>query len=128
MKREAMAVMRTPCEHCTRGENTCAPFSHTELKAVLKTLKSKKSPGPDLVTNDMLKQLSRKAEDALLNLINRTWRTGVTPPSWRVAILCPIAKKGKPLEEPGSYRPIALTSCVAKCAERLVCGRLQPVR
>ena len=46
------------------------------------------------------------------------------PTSWKTAIIIPVPKPGKVLSDPGSYRPIALTSCLCKTMERLVNSRL----
>ena len=43
---------------------------------------------------------------------------------WRQAVTVPIPKAGKNLKKVPSYRPIALTSHIAKIAERLVLARL----
>ena len=45
------------------------------------------------------------------------------PASWR-AILVLILKKGKPASQIDSFRPVSLTSCVAKTMERMVASRL----
>ena len=46
------------------------------------------------------------------------------PTSWKTAIIIPVPKPGKVLSDPGSYRPIALTSCLCKTMERMVNSRL----
>ena len=46
------------------------------------------------------------------------------PTTWRTAIFIPVSKPGKVLSDPGSYRPIALTSCLCKTMERMVNSRL----
>ena len=61
----------------------------------------------------------------MLALINRSWSEGAVPSPWRIAEIVAIPKKGKPLTEPSSYRPISLLSCVGELAERLVQQRLQ---
>ena len=38
--------------------------------------------------------------------------------------MTPILKKGKPADKPHSYRPISLTSCLGKVAERMINSRL----
>ena len=103
----------------------CAPFSPAELTAALRKIKNKKSPGPDGIPNDLLKQLSRTAELHLLNLINKSWTDAYTPAAWRTAEIVAIPKKGKPPSETGSYRPISLLSSISKLAERMVQARLQ---
>ena len=63
-------------------------------------------------------------EDRLLHLTNESWRRGCCPYQWRSAIIVPIRKKGKPASQPSSYRPVALTSVIAKTVERMVHSRL----
>ena len=47
------------------------------------------------------------------------------PTSWKKAVIIPIEKPKKPGDEMGSYRPISLTSIIAKTMERMVATRLQ---
>ena len=99
-------------------------LTKAELEKALKMLKLRKAPGPDRVHNEMLKNVGDKAKSALLILFNKTWRSGVIPKAWKVAIITPILKKGKPADQPKSYRPISQTSCLGKVAERMVNKRL----
>ncbi|KAL8621712.1 hypothetical protein ACOMHN_061847 [Nucella lapillus] len=98
------------------------PFKLKELEAV-KSLKDN-SPGPDKVSNEMLKHLGTKAKTKLLALFNNSWKTGHVPQSWREAEMVPIQKKGKDKARADSYRPISLTSCVGKLLERMINSRL----
>ena len=100
------------------------PFNLAELNTALKRLKNNKVPGSDNIKNELLKNLGGKGKLVLLSLINRTWREGYLPSSWRTAIICPILKKDKPSGLPQSYRPISLTSCMSKVAERMINNRL----
>ena len=99
-------------------------FTMSELKRALRKLKNHKSPGPDRIHNEMLKNLGPTGRQAILCLINMSWRTGDIPKVWRNAILSPILKKGKPQDDLNSYRPISITSCLGKLSERMVNGRL----
>ena len=99
-------------------------FTATELDQSLKKCKMKKAPGPDKVANDMLVQLSSYGKEYLLKLVNKTWKTGKLPEIWKTATVIPILKNGKPKEDPSSYRPISLTSCICKVAERMINARL----
>ena len=100
------------------------PFNMKEFEEALKTLKDKKSPGPDKVTNEMLEHLGTRAKSRLLALFNNSWKTGHVPQSWREADMVPIHKKGKDRAKADSYRPISLTSCVGKLMERMINTRL----
>ena len=99
-------------------------FSLSELNNSLKKCKLKKAPGPDQISNEMLVHLSQTGKNILLATINCTWKTGKLPKSWKTAHVSPIPKKGKPKEKVSSYRPISLTSCISKLAERMINTRL----
>ena len=99
-------------------------FTIQELNFALKKLKQRKSPGPDHIHNEMLMHLGQEGKKALLHLINMTWNKGTIPKPWRNAHIVPILKKGKDPKVPKSYRPISLSSCVGKVAERMVNRRL----
>ena len=50
-----------------------------ELEAEIRTLKPKKAPGPDIVTNDMILYLGPSAKEAILALFNKSWKSGTVP-------------------------------------------------
>ena len=85
---------------------------------------SSKSPGPDNIPTQFLKAITSKKLHKLLDFYNYLWESGF-PHQWRTAIVVPILKMGKPAAETGSYRPIALTSCVCKVMERMANARLR---
>ena len=99
-------------------------FTISELLRAIKKLKTRKSPGPDKIHNEMLMHLSLKGKEILLRLVNLSWKTSTIPTSWKNAILTPILKKNKPPDDLKSYRPISLLSCIGKIAERMINSRL----
>lgn len=101
-----------------------SPFTKQELEDVLRQLPVRKSPGPDSIHNEMLQRIGNKGKAYLLRLINLTWEDGQLPTSWKTATVIPILKAGKETKDPNSYRPISLTSCIGKVAERMVNKRL----
>ena len=84
-------------------EHINCPFNTKEFEEALKTLKDKKSPGPDKITNEMLEHLGTKAKSKLLGIFNNSWKTGHVPQSWREADMVPIHKKGK---RPSKFRQL----------------------
>ena len=100
------------------------PFTPEELEQAIHNLKTKKSPGPDKVHNEMIKNLGQVGKQTLLDIINQTWKKGQLPKMWKNAYVVPILKKDKDPRNPESYRPISLTSCIGKVAERMVNRRL----
>ena len=99
-------------------------FSMQELNTATRKAAARKAPGPDEVCNEMISHMGHLAKQKLLLFINRTWKEGKLPATWRTARVTPLLKKGKPAGLPQSYRPISLTSCLGKVAERMVNNRL----
>ena len=108
----------------TTPEIFSSDLTPAELNKAIGLLKTRKSPGPDKVHNEMIKNLSEKGKSALLVLFNKTWRSGKLPKAWKTATITPILKKGKAADQPKSYRPISQTSCIGKVAERIINRRL----
>ena len=95
-----------------------------ELNSAIRNLKPKKAPGPDGVSNDMLKHLGPIARKMLLEIFNCSWNKGPVPEVWKTAHLVPVLKKARDKTNPSSYRPISLLSCVGKLMERVITRRL----
>ena len=100
------------------------PLTSRELNIAVRQLKKGKSPGPDKIHYEMLQNLGSKGMAMVLNLFNRTWKDGCLPKAWKLATITPILKKGKTANNPKSFRPISLTSCLGKLCERIMNSRL----
>lgn len=100
-----------------------APLTLQELNRVLSAGK-KTAVGQDRIHYSMLAHLSPGSVKALLFFFNKIWDTGTIPKSWKNAIIVPFLKAGKPRTSATSYRPIALTSCLAKSYESVINARL----
>ena len=86
-------------------------FTLHELKQAIKISRDT-SPGIDTVHYQLLKHLPGDSLLLLLYIFNHIWLTQDFPTSWKTAIIISVPKPGKVLSDPGSYRPIALTSCL----------------
>ncbi|KAF0287890.1 RNA-directed DNA polymerase from mobile element jockey [Amphibalanus amphitrite] len=126
-KAELRTLNGRECQCGGARSGVCSPFSLQELEAQLPNMKCRKAPGPDDICAEHLRHLGPVAKAALLRLMNQTWASGLTPSAWRRATIVPIPKAGKDPKLTSSHRPIALTSHLAKLAERLVAARLTHV-
>ena len=97
--------------------------SLAELDGVIKSLKEGASPGEDGIQNEFLKALPSKAKEKLVDLVNLSIVEGL-PDAWKSASITMIPKKENKSSSPADYRPISLTSCVGKLAERIIKNRL----
>jgi hypothetical protein len=90
----------------------------------IKALNIKNSPGPDLVTPKMLKELPRKGLIPLLYIFNGILRTQYWPRVLKTVEIIVIPKPGKDLIDPTSYRPVSLLSTISKVLERLLANKI----
>ena len=61
----------------------------------------------------------------LLEVCNNAWREGKFPTPWKIALINPIVKPGKPPEDPVSYRPISVLPTMGKIFEQMILRRLE---
>ena len=109
------------------NDKTCSSFNMNEMDTAIRKMKSKGAAGPDNVPPSFLKSLGPNAKKELLTIFNMSFRRSVCPQSWRRAVIVPILKAGKPPSDLASFRPISLTSCIAKLFERMIGERLYQV-
>lgn len=88
------------------------------LKAI-SSLKNSTSPGPDGVTVQFLKRTSLTIAPLISYLMNRSLTEGKVPAILKKAHVVPIYKGGD-RSHPFNYRPISLTSTIAKVMEKIV--------
>ena len=90
-----------------------------ELERVVKEANNK-AAGEDDIPYEMVKNLGPKSREMLLYIYNRCWDSEGIPNKWRTAIIKPLLKEGKDPKLTVSYRPISLTSCLAKPLEKIL--------
>ena len=98
-------------------------FSMQELNHCL-SLITESSPVLDKITYSMLKHLHHNMTRMILYTFNRIYQDNIYPDRWKTAIIVPILKLGKDLQESSNYRPISLTSCLSKPLEKMINIRL----
>ena len=94
------------------------------IHEILKKKKSK-ATGPDKISYIALKHAPPCLFMALGNLFTVSARTGYVPKQWKRAYTIFIPKPGKDPHLTNNYRPITLTSCIAKLCETALGHRLQ---
>lgn len=96
------------------------PISINEMLHAIEDLKSKSSPGKDMISNDIIKRLPYSAKETLRNIFNDLIKLQQFPKDWSnyITILIP-----KP--ENKGFRPIALASNILKLLERIIKNRLE---
>lgn len=99
------------------------PTYAEEINLIVGSLKSKKSPGIDGWSAELIKHICPVISYVLTHIVNLSMQTGVFPDKLKNALVVPIFKKGDP-KLPGNYRPISLLPVVAKVVEKVIKKRL----
>ena len=79
--------------------------------------------GLDRLQPRMLRELADVVARPLSIIFRQSWLTGDVAVDWKLANVTPIFKKGRK-DDPGSYRPISLTSVSGKVMEGITSGTI----
>ncbi|KFQ84226.1 hypothetical protein N337_02090, partial [Phoenicopterus ruber ruber] len=86
---------------------------------LLQHLDTHKSMEPDGIHPRVLRELAETLTKPLSIAYQQSWLTREVPVDWRLANVILIYKKGRK-EDPGSYRPVSLTSVLGKVMEQII--------
>ncbi len=99
------------------------PITLDELKLGSKILKYGKSPGMDIIINEMLRPLVELYPELILKLFNEILSNIWIKKDWILSIITALHKKG-PKDNPNNYRGIALMSCMIKLFLSIINNRV----
>ena len=114
------------CElNMTSSDDPIVTVEEWEVTRIFRSLKTNKSCGPDNVSGRVLKACHYHLSELYCCIFNMSLVLHKIPISWKDSKIVPVPKKGK-VNEMNDLRPVALTSILMKCLERLVFARLKP--
>ena len=99
-------------------------FCFEEVQQAIKKLSNGKSAGADRVFPGFNKYAPRCLVELFTDFFNSNLASGTVPNDWSLSIICPIYKKGPPLD-PNNYRGISLINCIGKIFASIITARLQ---
>ena len=100
------------------------PFTEEEYAKAKSTLKQGKSPGPDNIPPEVLKNCG--LDDIVLEICNMALMKNNKPEQWSLSNIIPVPKKGN-LSNADNYRGISLTCITAKLYNRMILNRIRSV-
>lgn len=103
------------------------PFSPAEVLHFINTFLLKKTPGIDLITAEVARQLPKTALIHLTHILNSILRLSYFPIQWKISLIILIPKPGKPPDTPSSYRPISLLPFFVKLCEKMILKRISKI-
>ena len=95
------------------------------MRKVFKSLNVNKAHGPDNVSPKLLKVCYEQLAVPFTEIFNLSLKQHKSPVIWKTSEIVPVPKKQK-VKELNDLRPVALTSILVKCLERLVLSMLLP--
>ncbi|KAJ8710014.1 hypothetical protein PYW07_009380 [Mythimna separata] len=99
------------------------PPSTSEVAKAVRSLKTGKAPGLDLITAEMLQADLSSAVDVLTPLIEKIWTAEELPDEWNKGLLITVPKKGD-LSQCNNWRGITLLSIPSKVFCKIILDRL----
>lgn len=99
------------------------PILEREVEHAIRTQKNDKAPGPDGITNEIIKSRLADILQRLTVLLNMTMKTEEIPIQWTISNIILIHKKGDQ-DDINNYRPISLMSNIYKIFAKIILNRI----
>ncbi|KAK1805677.1 hypothetical protein P4O66_019239 [Electrophorus voltai] len=95
-------------------------ITESDVRRVFKRVNTRKAMGADGICGRVLKACADQLAPVFTDIFNLSLTLGIVPSSFKRSTIVPVLKKPRPSSDLNDYRPVALTSVVMKCFEKLV--------
>ena len=105
-------------------DNQPLTLSSTDVCAALSRTNARKAAGPDGIPGRVLRACAGQLTEVLTDIFNMSLAQAAVPTCFKTTSIVPVPKHSKAASL-NDFRPVALTSTIMKCFERLVLAHLK---
>ena len=117
---EVMADLKERVGGGSQGsESESCVIEESAVLSLFRRINVRKACGPDNICGRILKYCASQLSYVFTQLFTWSVKVSVVPSVWKNSTICPVPKNRNP-SALNDYRPIALTSIVMKCFERIM--------